>query len=109
MQHNQVLLIGFVGKEVSSSPGPKDAKRVSLRVATHYTTKLEGTPQYHTVWHDVIAWDETALYAERNFVKGRAYSWRDVSIIEASRIVPGIPVISPGSKPKHYSTWIADP
>lgn len=38
---------------------------------THYKKKSELDKLGETtVWHDIIAFNETALYAERNFVKG---------------------------------------
>jgi Single-strand binding protein family len=33
-------------------------------------THKNGERKWITIWHDVIAWDKTADYAERNFVKG---------------------------------------
>ncbi len=71
MQNNLVRLIGYIGKDLSGTTVSTGQRRIQLRVATHYyTTQKEGTKEFHTVWHDVIAWGNTAEYAERSFVKG---------------------------------------
>lgn len=65
------MLIGYIGQNLSSTQTKKGDKRVMLRVATHYAKKTDsGEKQWLTVWHDVIAWNNTAVFAERNFVKG---------------------------------------
>lgn len=71
MQTNRVILIGYVGKELKPKILPDGSKRTSIRVATHYCRKSPtGNKQYHSTWHDIIAWDRIADFAERNFVKG---------------------------------------
>ncbi len=71
MKANRVLLIGYVGKDPASILTKKGAKKVSIRLATHYKKKTAGGNHgYQTVWHDVVAWDQRAEQAERNFVKG---------------------------------------
>lgn len=71
MNNNLVRLIGYVGKDLVASSISSGVRRLQLRVATHYATNnKEGKKEYHTVWHDVVAWGSTAEYAERNFVKG---------------------------------------
>ena len=71
MKNNHVQLIGYVGKDLVILSLPDGRKRIGLRVATHYfTNNPTGTKVYHTDWHDVVAWDGTAEYAERSFVKG---------------------------------------
>lgn len=61
MKANQVLLIGYVGQHLESKK-TANGLQVKLRVATHNGDL--------TVWHNIIAWDQTAAYAERSFVKG---------------------------------------
>lgn len=71
MNNNLVRLIGYIGKNLEAFTVSTDKRRLQLRVATHYATKQsDGTKLYHTVWHDVVAWGQTAEYAERSFVKG---------------------------------------
>ena len=71
MKNNRVQLIGYVGKDLTSQNLENGDRRTALRVATHYCTKNpEGEKLYHTVWHDVVAWNSTADFAQRNFVKG---------------------------------------
>ncbi len=71
MNANRVLLIGYVGKDLSATKLETGSKRVGIRIATHYSHKTPGGEKIdHTVWHDIVAWDSTAEYAERSFVKG---------------------------------------
>ena len=71
MKANRVQLIGYVGKDLATTLTRKGSKRVCIRMATHYRQKnASGEPLYHTVWHDVVAWDQKAEHAERNFIKG---------------------------------------
>ena len=71
MKANRVQLIGYVGKDLATTVTRKGSKRVCIRMATHYKQKnATGEPLYHTVWHDVVAWDQKAEHAERNFIKG---------------------------------------
>lgn len=68
MKTNRVTLIGYVAQELATFMSQNGSKRTLLRIATHYYSKREKS--YHTVWHDIIAWDATAEYAACNFVKG---------------------------------------
>ena len=71
MNGNKVLLIGYNGLIPVCKKTSNGSKRVRIRVATHYfRTNEKGKREYHTIWHNVIAWDGKAEYAERNFVKG---------------------------------------
>src|ERR1041385_6086658 len=70
MQKNLVRLIGYIGQHLSATTIPTGKRRVHLRVATHQYKLRNGNKEYHTVWHDVIAWGNIAEYAERSFVKG---------------------------------------
>lgn len=71
MQKNRVMLNGYVGNHLATQQLENGGKRVAIRVATHDSYKdKEGNWVDQTTWHDVIAWDKKAEYAERNFVKG---------------------------------------
>ena len=71
MKNNRVLLIGYVGEQPATLKMENGTKRVGIRMATHYRHKDDkGGEINHTVWHNVVAWDKTAEYAERSFVKG---------------------------------------
>jgi single-strand DNA-binding protein len=71
MHNNHVQLIGYVGSHLLSSILPNGTKRVSIRMATHSPIKDDsGKKRTQTTWHDVVAWNGTAAYAERSFVKG---------------------------------------
>ena len=71
MKSNHVMLIGFVGSHLNSKKLENGSKRVAIRMATHFYQKNEmGEKNYQTVWHDVVAWDNVADFAERNLVKG---------------------------------------
>lgn len=71
MKSNRVMLIGYVGKDLSVTAAKDRSKRVAIRIATHYARRdRQGEKVWQTVWHNVVAWDDTAAYAERNFVKG---------------------------------------
>lgn len=71
MQSNKVVLLGYVGQHIDPTIAANGSKRVSLRVATHYKHKNQtGELITHTVWHNVVAWNGTADYAECSFVKG---------------------------------------
>ncbi len=71
MRTNSVQLIGYVGQNLKEKIFPSGDRKVSLRVATVHSHKdREGKVNYTSTWHDVIAWDEVAKYAEGNFVKG---------------------------------------
>ena len=67
---NIVQLIGYVGQDLKESKS-EHGHRVAIRVATHYPYKnAAGEKVDHVTWHNVVAWDEKADYASRNFVKG---------------------------------------
>jgi single-strand DNA-binding protein len=72
MKSNYVLLIGYVGLDIVMKTASNGSKRVSLRVATHNGSRRNEKGQFidKSTWHDVVAWDKTAEYAERSFVKG---------------------------------------
>jgi single-strand DNA-binding protein len=71
MNTNSALLIGYVGKDLVEKTIESGNKKIMLRVATHHSWKDEnGRVNYASIWHDVVAWGEVALYAQRNFVKG---------------------------------------
>ncbi len=71
MKSNQVILIGYVGQDLYNTTLQNGSKRVRIRVATHHAKRSEDRAKtWHTVWHDIIAWDTIADFAAGNFVKG---------------------------------------
>ena len=73
MQQNNVQLVGYVGGDPLISILANGGKKARIRVATHHPMKKNEDgekKEYATTWHDIVAWDETADYAERSFVKG---------------------------------------
>jgi single-strand DNA-binding protein len=71
MQQNSVQLVGYVGVDPLISISTNGTKKARIRVATHHLMKKNDgdKKEYGTTWHDIVAWDETAAYAERSFVK----------------------------------------
>lgn len=70
MNGNFVLLVGYVGRHLQTFGSEQGKIKVSIRVATHYKRATPEGPKTETVWHDVIAWNRTALFAQNHFVKG---------------------------------------
>jgi single-strand DNA-binding protein len=71
MNTNHVVLIGYVGNHLSAKRINGSITQVRIRMATHYQQKLDnGDKKYVTTWHDIVAWDSTAEYAEKSLVKG---------------------------------------
>ena len=71
MQTNKVTLIGYVGNHLKTLTTIRGEKRTAIRLATHiYEKKENKTAVCHTTWHDVVAWNKVADYAERSFVMG---------------------------------------
>jgi len=71
MNTNHVTLIGFVGGHLTRTKLLDDCLLVRMRVATTQLTKSRNGQTFRqTHWHDVVAFDALASYAEQNFVKG---------------------------------------
>jgi single-strand DNA-binding protein len=71
MKQNNVQLIGYVGADPVIKVLESGSQKTNLRVATHYKLNNGGEgKRYGTTWHNVIAWDNQAEFAERSFVKG---------------------------------------
>jgi single-strand DNA-binding protein len=68
MTTNTVILIGYVGSHLAGKSLSHGDKKVLIRVATHQKSNVGNTSI--TTWHNVVAWDKVAAYAENNFVKG---------------------------------------
>jgi len=67
---NAVTLIGYVGRDLKSTTHD-GLSRVALRMATHHFVKNKaGESINQTTWHNVVAWEQAADFANRNFVKG---------------------------------------
>lgn len=63
MTINRVTLVGYVGAHLTTQILKNGATRVALRVATHESN-------HRTTWHNVAAYNDTAVYAAANFIKG---------------------------------------
>lgn len=71
MKANRVLLYGYVGLHPAIKNLHDGTKRAGIRMATHYDyTNHKGENVHQTVWHNVVAWDAMAKYAECSFVPG---------------------------------------
>jgi len=71
MKKNRVCLIGYVGQHLSAKQLKNGVIRIGIRMATHHQyINDKGKEVNTTTWHDVVAWNGAAKYAERNFVKG---------------------------------------
>jgi len=67
---NYVQLVGYVGQDLKRTTGTRGL-RVAIRVATHFPMADAGDEKlYKTTWHNVVAWDLQAAYADDHFVKG---------------------------------------
>ncbi|MDH7459794.1 single-stranded DNA-binding protein [Chitinophagaceae bacterium 26-R-25] len=63
MTTNRVTLVGYVGTHLATQKLNNGSIRVVLRIATH-------EQDTGTTWHKVAAFNATAAFAARNFVKG---------------------------------------
>jgi len=70
---NTVQLIGYVGADPVVKKFDSGARCATMRVGTHQPLKKtdkKAKQEYTTTWHTVVAWAQSADYAERNFLKG---------------------------------------
>ena len=70
---NSVQLIGYVGADPTIRKFANGNRCARMRVATHSPIRKKTDSeeqQYSTAWHTVVAWANSADYAERNFLKG---------------------------------------
>lgn len=68
---NQILLIGYIGNHLVSHNTQTGKRRVCLRVATNeWRSSKGGNKVPVTTWHDVVAWEARARFAESCLVKG---------------------------------------
>jgi len=96
-EKNSVQLIGYVGQDLKEAKTAR-GHRVAIRMATHsYIIREPGDKLHRTTWHNVVAWDEQAAFAARNFVKGS-------KIMVEGRIVYGR-FVDKGGQP-HSTTFI---
>jgi single-strand DNA-binding protein len=88
---NFVQLVGYVGQDIKRSTS-KQGMRVAIRVATHFPMADAGDEKlYKTTWHNVVAWDNQAAYADGHLVKGSR-------VLVEGRLVYGSFVGKDGSK-----------
>lgn len=68
---NKVQLIGYLGKNPLVKTASNGSKFARLRIATdRFFKNKKGENIKKTSWHNIIAWDKKADYAENNFLKG---------------------------------------
>ncbi len=68
---NQVQLIGRLGANVEMSELSTGTKKATMSLATSETYKNKsGENVTDTQWHNVIAWNSTAAYANSYLTKG---------------------------------------
>jgi len=71
MKTNNVLLIGYVGIDPTIKLTQNGKKKAMIRMATHMPKKNEkGEKVLDTIWHNIVAFNAAADYAEQGFVKG---------------------------------------
>lgn len=69
---NRVLLIGNLGNDPDIKELESGKKLARFSIATHDTYKnTDGKKITATQWHNVVAWDGSALVAEKFLRKGR--------------------------------------
>ena len=68
---NKVQLIGYAGKDPVISTASNGSKLARIRIATDRFFKDEkGNGIKKTAWHNIMAWEKKADFAENNFLKG---------------------------------------
>ncbi|QEC69358.1 single-stranded DNA-binding protein [Panacibacter ginsenosidivorans] len=68
---NKIQLIGYVGKDPVISTASNGSKLARMRIATDRFFKDENNkPVKQTAWHNILAWEKKADFAENNFLKG---------------------------------------
>lgn len=71
MSVNKVILIGNVGKDPDVRHLENGTTKASFSLATSESYKnREGNWEQKTEWHNVVAWRQTAEYADKNIKKG---------------------------------------
>ncbi|NOT36799.1 MAG: single-stranded DNA-binding protein [Saprospiraceae bacterium] len=68
---NSCQLTGHIGKnpEITTLEKGKKIARFSLATNDNYTAQ-DGTKVSNTTWHNIVAWDYKADYAEKHLTKG---------------------------------------
>ena len=74
LQLNTTTVAGNLGADPSIRTTADGTKVANLRIATneYQGRDTDGTPKFHTEWHQVVAWGPLAEAVERRLVKGSA-------------------------------------
>ena len=73
--YNKVILIGHLGADPEGRYTKSGRSVVSFSLATNETWKQNnGTTKEHTEWHNAIAWDKLADFANDYLFKGQLVS-----------------------------------
>jgi single-strand DNA-binding protein len=68
---NKVQLIGYVGNDPKITTASNGSKLARMRIATDRFFKDENSNAVKkTAWHNILAWEKQADFAENNFLKG---------------------------------------
>ncbi len=68
---NSVQLVGHLGKNPEITTLDKGKKIARFSMATNdYFTMQDGKKVNNTTWHNIVAWDLKAEFAEKNLAKG---------------------------------------
>lgn len=68
---NSVQLVGHLGKNPEITNLEKGKKLARFSLATNdYSTTQDGKKVNNTTWHNIVAWDHKAEFAEKHLVKG---------------------------------------
>ena len=72
---NKVILIGNLGQDPESRFTPQGTAVTSCSVATNESWKSQsGEIKEHTEWHNIVAWDKLAEFAQQYLYKGQLVS-----------------------------------
>ncbi len=69
--YNKVVLIGHLGGDPIIREFESQAKVAELNLATHEIVIKNGSPEEKTDWHEIVAWQKLADFAENFLNKGQ--------------------------------------
>ena len=89
---NKIILVGHLGANPLSKHTPQGKTSSSFSIATNETWKDRNGKQHdHVEWHNVVAWEQLADFANEYLYKGqlvyiegsiRSRKWKDREKIE---------------------------
>ena len=93
---NKIILIGHLGANPLGKYTPHGRSSASFSIATNETWKDKNGQQHdHVEWHNIVAWDKLADFANEYLYKGqlvyiegtiRSRKWQDKEQIERKTI-----------------------